>query len=81
LTNNSRQQLGFRAFFISKLNFLPASKITGYLSTAAAAEENWRIKKLENLVQIRSIGSIVCARPTAAPRNGRRDNAVRIMTT
>jgi len=44
------------------------------------SRKKWRIKKLENLVQNRSIGSIVCARPTAAPRNGRRDNAVRIMT-
>jgi|AntRauMFilla1563_2_1112583.scaffolds.fasta_scaffold235446_1 hypothetical protein len=29
---------------------------------------------LQNLVQNWSIGSIVGARPTAAPRNGRRDN-------
>jgi len=37
-------------------------------------------KKLENLVQNRSIGSIVGARPTAAPRNGRRDKVERIRT-
>jgi len=40
--------------------------------------EEW--KKLENLVSNQSIGSIIGARHTAAPRNGRRDNVGGIMT-
>jgi len=45
------------------------------------AEKTGEWKKLENLVQTRSIGSIVGARPTAAPRNGRRDNLEGILIT
>jgi len=44
------------------------------------AEKPGDLKKLENLVQKRSIGSIVGARPTAALRNGRRNNAAGIIT-
>jgi len=42
--------------------------------------KRWRIEKLEKLVQNQSIGSIVGARPTAAPRNGRRDKVAGIMS-
>jgi len=38
------------------------------------AEKNGKWKKLENLVQSWSIESIVGARPTATPRNKRRDH-------
>jgi len=51
-----------------------------FVRVITSSWKNWRIKKLENLVQNQSIGSIVCAQPTAALRNGRRDNAIRIMT-
>jgi len=37
-------------------------------------------EKKENQVKDRSIGSIVGARHTAAPRNGKRDNVGGIMT-
>jgi len=39
------------------------------------------MKKLENLVQNQSIGNVVPAQPTAAPRNSRRDHLEGIMTT
>jgi len=57
-----------------------ASRIRRWKFKRTSSRQNCRIEKLENLVQNQSIGSIVSARPTAAPRNGRRDNAVRIMT-
>jgi len=49
-------------------------------SSKLVAEKTREWKKLANLVQNRSIGSIVGTRPTAAPRNGRRDNVGGIMT-
>ena len=44
------------------------------------AEKTGEWKKLENLVQNQSIGSIVGARHDAAPRSGRRHNVGGIMT-
>jgi len=44
------------------------------------AEKTGELKKLENLAQNRSIGTIEGARPTAVPRNGKRDNVGEIMT-
>jgi len=45
------------------------------------AEKNGDGKNLENPVQNQSIASIVGARPTAASRNGRRDNVEGIIIT
>ena len=44
-------------------------------------EKTGEWKKLENLVQNWSIGSIVSAQPTAEPLNDRRDNVEGMMTT
>jgi len=49
-------------------------------SAFLAAEKTGELKNWRIWYKNQSIGSIVSARPTAAPRNGRRDNAAGIMT-
>jgi len=51
------------------------------ITTNLVAGKTGECKKLENLLQNRTIGSIVGARPTAAPRHGKRENVEGIMTT